>query len=100
VSAARSKELSAVVDRLTKDVDADLSLHRGQRDAIVPDIPNDLLALYDKLRDQKSGIGAAALRDGMCEGCHTKLPATEREKVRAEGGLQRCDNCRRILVVV
>jgi predicted nucleic acid-binding Zn-ribbon protein len=96
---ARSKELSEVVGGLMKDVDADLEQHRGQREGIVPDIPADLVELYEKLREQKGGIGAAALVAGTCEGCHTKLPAKEVERVRSEGGLQRCDNCRRILVI-
>jgi predicted nucleic acid-binding Zn-ribbon protein len=58
------------------------------------------LSLYDTIREQKHGIGAAALEQGTCQGCHTKLPQKEIERMRAEGGLQRCDNCRRILVIV
>jgi predicted nucleic acid-binding Zn-ribbon protein len=100
VSEARSKELAEVVDRLSAEIDAELAEHGAQREQIVPDIPDDLLTLYDKLREQKGGIGAAALRNGTCEGCHTKLPAKEVERLRSEAGLQRCDNCRRILVVV
>jgi uncharacterized protein len=95
---ARSKELSERVGRLTEDIDADLGVHRERREKIAPDIPVDLLTLYDKIREQRAGVGAAALVGGTCEGCHTQLPAKEVERLRAEGGLQRCDNCRRILV--
>lgn len=95
----RSKELSEIVGRLTQDLSADLDVHHEQREKIAPDIPGDLLTLYDKLREQKNGIGAAALVGGTCEGCHTQLPAKEVERLRAESGLQRCDNCRRILVI-
>jgi uncharacterized protein len=96
----RSAELGDVVNRAIQDIDADLSLHGQQRDAIAPEIPADLVTLYDRLRAEKAGIGAAALRSGTCEGCHTQLPAKEVERLRSEGGLQRCDNCRRILVIV
>lgn len=96
---SRSKELSEIVGRLTQDISSDLAVHHEQREKIVPDIPGDLMTLYDKLRDQKNGIGAAALVGGTCEGCHTQLPAKEVERLRAESGLQRCDNCRRILVI-
>jgi predicted nucleic acid-binding Zn-ribbon protein len=99
VTEARSKELSEIVGRLTHDIEADLGLHGEQREKIVPDVPADLLTLYDKIREQKGGIGAAALVGGTCEGCHTQLPAKEVERLRTEGGLQRCDNCRRILVI-
>ncbi|MFP5299529.1 MAG: zinc ribbon domain-containing protein [Actinomycetota bacterium] len=97
--AAKVAELETKVAMLTGDIDADLGLHETMREKIAPEIPADLLALYEKLREQKGGVGAAAINAGTCEGCHTKLPAAEWEHVRSERGLQRCENCRRILVV-
>jgi predicted nucleic acid-binding Zn-ribbon protein len=93
-------ELGATVTGLTADIDAELATHRAERTKVTAEMPDDLLALYEKIRPAKSGVGAAALAAGTCQGCHTKLPSAEYERVRAEGGLQRCDNCRRILVVV
>jgi predicted nucleic acid-binding Zn-ribbon protein len=98
-TASRAKELGDEVTRIKAEIDADLAKHRAQREAIVPDIPEKVLTLYERLRAQKGGVGAAALVGGTCEGCHTKLSNKEVERLRAEGGLQRCDNCRRILVV-
>ena len=99
-SSAEAAALSEKVAALTEDIDQQLAEHSSARDRIAPEIPPDLLKVYDKLRETKGGVGAAALQAGTCQGCHTKLPAKEAERVRAEGGLQRCDNCRRILVVV
>ena len=96
---AEATVLSAKVAELTQDIEAQLTQHRGARTEIAPSVPDKVLSLYEQLRDQKHGIGAAALVGGTCQGCHTKLPAKEVERLRAEGGLQRCDNCRRILVV-
>lgn len=96
---AEADKLQATVAGLTSDIDAELKQHSDERTQIQSTIPDDLLALYEKLRSQKHGVGAAALVGGTCQGCHTKLPAVELERVRSEGGLQRCDNCRRILVV-
>jgi uncharacterized protein len=98
-AARESAELTAKVEGLTGEIDSELKVHESERVEIVSTIPDDLLALYDKLRETKNGVGAAALQDGTCQGCHTKLPAKEVERVKSEGGLQRCDNCRRILVV-
>jgi len=95
-----SEELSRVVEGLTGDIDAQTTLHQERRAATARDIPGDLMSLYEKLRSTKGGVGAAALESGTCQGCHTKLPAVEVERLRAERGLQRCDNCRRILVVL
>lgn len=92
-------ELAAAVTRISGDIDAELSERASAREQIPPDIPDDLVALYEKIRATKGGVGAAALSGGACQGCHTKLPAVEAERIRKEKGLQRCDNCRRILVV-
>ena len=96
---AEAEELRGKVQTLTDDIDAQLARHSSQRDQIAAELPADLVSLYDKIREQKHGVGAAALEQGTCQGCHTKLPQKEIERMRAEGGLQRCDNCRRILVI-
>lgn len=97
---AEAKELRGKVEVLNADIDAQLNTHSSQRDAIAAELPADLLSLYDTIRGQKHGVGAAALEQGTCQGCHTKVPQKEIERMRAEGGLHRCDNCRRILVLV
>lgn len=99
-AAAEKEELTAAVGRLSGDIDAELSEHEAKRQEVAATLPEDLLALYEKIRTTKHGVGAASLTAGTCSGCHTKLPAIEAERIRKERGLQRCDNCRRILVVV
>ncbi len=39
------------------------------RKPLAADLPPDLVALYDKIREATGGIGAALLRQGRCEGC-------------------------------
>ncbi|HYI45674.1 MAG TPA: C4-type zinc ribbon domain-containing protein [Actinomycetota bacterium] len=94
-----SGELTEKLGELTQSIDADLARHNANRTQIAGSIPDDMLILYEKIREQKHGIGAAALENGTCQGCHTALPAKEVERLRASGGLQRCENCRRILIV-
>ncbi|HEX2294568.1 MAG TPA: C4-type zinc ribbon domain-containing protein [Actinomycetota bacterium] len=98
-TAGEAAGLTKVVDELSGDISGQLEKHSAARREIAADVPADLLKLYETLRAQKGGVGAAALEAGTCLGCHTKLPQRELERMRAEGGLQRCDNCRRILIV-
>ena len=56
------------------------------------------LELYEDLRRQKKGIGAAALVDGVCQGCHEQLSAVQLDKLKRIDGVRRCEHCRRILV--
>ena len=73
---------------------------RAQREQLASGIQADLLALYDRLRGQKGGVGAAALRGRRCGGCSLELNAADLgviAKAPADEVL-RCEECSRILV--
>ena len=71
-----------------------------QRASVVVDLPAELLALYDKLRAQHDGVGAAAMRQRRCEGCRLELNNTDLGRIRDadDDDVLRCEECRRILV--
>jgi uncharacterized protein len=71
-----------------------------RRAAVVAQEPADLLDLYDRLRAQHGGVGAAALRRGQCQGCHLSLNTVDLNAMRAADpdDVLRCEECRRILV--
>jgi predicted nucleic acid-binding Zn-ribbon protein len=98
-ASTEAEQLTATVADLTSDIDAQLTRHEAARHTIVSELPKELVGLYEQVRDSKGGVGAAALVGGACQGCHTQLPAKEVERLRAASGVQRCENCRRILVV-
>jgi predicted nucleic acid-binding Zn-ribbon protein len=70
----------------------------SDRAAVAAQIDEELLELYDDLRASKKGVGAAALVDGVCMGCHEKLSALELDKLKKTEDIKRCDYCRRILI--
>jgi uncharacterized protein len=98
-TATAAEGLGATVTQISSKIESELSSHERARRDLAASIPSDLVALYDRLRAGKGGVGAAALERDTCLGCHTRLPSREVERLRAERGLQRCDNCRRILVI-
>jgi uncharacterized protein len=71
-----------------------------RRAAVLADEPADLIDLYERLRVQHGGVGAAALRRGRCEGCHLSLNTVDLNDIRAAAAdeVLRCEECRRILV--
>jgi uncharacterized protein len=87
-------------DKIWAEVDGDAALNTRARAAIAPDVPADLLALYEKIREQQGGVGAALLRGRRCEGCHLELSPSEVSRVRsaAPEDIVRCEECRRLLV--
>jgi uncharacterized protein len=63
-------------------------------------ISADLLALYEKLREQKGGVGASALRRRECGGCGLTINPSELAAIAAAPAdeVVRCEECSRILV--
>lgn len=72
----------------------------GARKPLAADLPADLVALYEKIRESSGGIGAALLRHGQCGGCRIELAGADRGRVRSADPdeVVRCEECRRILV--
>jgi predicted nucleic acid-binding Zn-ribbon protein len=89
---------SAASDELA-GISTDLADRTAHREAVAAEIDAEVLELYDDLRRQKKGIGAAALVDGVCQACHEQLSSVELDKLKRAEGIRRCEHCRRILVV-
>lgn len=83
----------AEIDERVADAQADRAL-------VVERVPDDLLALYEKVREQKGGLGAAALRARRCEGCRLELNGADLREIatRPQEEVLRCPECSRILV--
>ena len=80
------------------DIASTLARLTAERAELVPSLDEELLDLYEDLRRQKHGVGAAALVDGVCQACHEKLSAVELDKLKRSDGIRRCEYCRRILI--
>ena len=106
-AAAERASLASELESATSRRDASLAELAGQegkaaerRSGLAGQEPADLLELYDKLRAQHGGVGAAALRQGRCQGCHLSLNTVDLNAIRdaAADEVLRCEECRRILV--
>lgn len=98
--ATERAELGARRDESFAEIDGARAQRTTERAAVAGDLPADLLALYEKAREHGGGVGAAALRQRRCEGCHIELSGSELTAARTASpeAVLRCDNCRRILV--
>lgn len=82
------------------DVLAEIDRVQAERDAAVADVPDGLLAEYERLRPQFGGIAVARLVGSNCQGCHLSLSAMALDQVRnlPPDALAHCDECGRMLV--
>jgi uncharacterized protein len=95
---ARVEEVAGDSMRELERIGAELDERRAARAGLVPEIDDELLELYEELRAQKKGVGAAAVVDGVCQACHEKLSAMELDRLRKTDGIRRCEYCRRIVI--
>ncbi|WP_216214387.1 zinc ribbon domain-containing protein [Amycolatopsis aidingensis] len=86
-------------DEALADLESTEAKRKADREALLPRFPEDLLALYHRVREQK-GIGAALLRSRRCGACQLELDrnAVSEIKAAAEDEVVRCENCGAILV--
>ncbi|MFN8076177.1 MAG: C4-type zinc ribbon domain-containing protein [Kineosporiaceae bacterium] len=96
-------DLAAARERLaaaTADLDDQIAAVTAERASAAAGVPADLVALYEKVREQVGGTGAARLSQRRCEGCRLELTPVEISRFRTAEpeAVLRCEECRRILV--
>jgi predicted nucleic acid-binding Zn-ribbon protein len=86
-------------DEALADLDVAQARRTEEREKLVAAFPADLLALYDRLRQQK-GTGAALLRARRCGACRLELDRNAINHIRdaAPDEVVRCEECGAILV--
>ena len=93
-------ELTAKVEAASTTINAEATDLKAVREQVLPKIPEDLLALYEKIRANHAGLGAAALQGMRCGGCHLDINGADLRELKAEPAdtVVRCPECSRILV--
>jgi uncharacterized protein len=100
-----AKAQAAVQDAATRrdEAFADLETQEARagerRRVMLPQFPEPLLTLYNRVREQK-GTGAALLRSRRCGACHMELDRVVISQIKAAlaDDVVRCEECGAILV--
>jgi len=102
VLATAERGLTAVTERrdtVLVDIDSAEAGRRRAREEIVTTLPGDVLAVYERRREQR-GVGAAALVARRCQACRLELDRTtiSELKVAPPDEIVYCEECGVILV--
>lgn len=97
---ARAAELTRKRDELAGTMNVELGSVTAERKTLADGLAEDLLALYEKIRAQKGGVGAAALQSRRCTGCSLQLTASDLGRIGTASmdEVLRCEECQRILI--
>ncbi len=94
--------IRAKIERAREETEAALARLAESRLELLPGVPDEVLAAYERVRGQarSGGKGAARLVDGSCLGCGIKLPSLEKKRMTGapDDALLQCPQCRRVLV--
>lgn len=92
IDSAANEKLDAIEKELEKLV--------SDRKDLASTIETEFLKLYEKIRTDKGGIGAAEIIRRRCTGCQLDLTAADvaRFSATAADEVIRCEECRRILL--
>ena len=82
---ARAAALAAEAERLRKD-----------RDAVAASVPEDALALYERVAKPR-GTAVAEARDGVCQACHVRMRLQIWVEVKKNEQVFQCESCSRVL---
>ena len=95
----QARELTDRRDLAAAVLQGEIASITQERQATANGIERSFLDLYEKIRSG-GGTGAAALKDGRCDGCHLAINSVElsRMKTIASDEVVRCEECRCILV--
>ena len=93
-------EISGRLQSATDEINKVIADKKTARNVVANKIEKALLDLYEKIRGNGGGVGAAALVGNKCNGCNLAINAVEMERIKslAKDELLRCEECRRILV--
>ena len=91
---------TALRDEQMAEIDAEVVTIKAERESLAAPLSTELLDLYNKIRADFGGVGAALLQRGACQGCRIAIDMTELDRIRTTPAetVVRCDGCRRILV--
>jgi predicted nucleic acid-binding Zn-ribbon protein len=96
----KAAQIESARDEAVGELDGEAADATAERQRLAADVPEQLLAVYERMRAQLGGVGAAALRRRRCEGCRLELTEADFAAIRSapDDEVLRCPECNRILV--
>jgi predicted nucleic acid-binding Zn-ribbon protein len=94
---AQVAERLAALEEKAKNLQTRIQELDASRPDLLADIDPTTVDLYERLFRSKSGQAIVALAEGICQGCHMKVPAQTAVEVRQGQNLVHCPLCGRLL---
>jgi len=90
-------EEQAKADVRLAELRTQLELVMSGRRELSAKLPPQILRRYDMIREKRAGMGAAAVKGGICAGCNTSLRPNQAIAVLRSETFEQCPRCIRLL---
>jgi len=94
---ARRADQNQTLTAEQADLNKELERFEAERQAARAPLDPELLAVYEELRQRKSGLAIASISEGACAACGTTLTPALNQSARSTTQIQNCPTCGRIL---
>ena len=90
---AQNRDLTIESDSLNKD----LENLEPERNAVIENIEEAYIKIYQQLRQKKNGIAVASFEENSCSACGTTFTQSQQQSARSVDQLFDCPTCGRII---
>ena len=94
---ARLRTERARIEQEVAAIEETISRLERDRQVIVPNVPKEGLATYERALKIRDGLALVPLLNDSCGGCHRRMPPQVVNQVYLNASLVTCENCNRIL---
>jgi predicted nucleic acid-binding Zn-ribbon protein len=84
-------------EALQADRRGELDRVRAGRDALLAEVPAELMAKYERLFDARDNLAVCAVEGMTCTGCYTSIQPNLFVKLHGGSSVVQCSSCQRIL---
>ncbi len=91
----QSRDLMKESEALRKDREQ----FDSERKAVMSDLADRMVEMYEQLRQQRRGIAVTTVSDNSCAACGTTLTPSQQQNAHSTSTLFNCPTCGRILYV-
>ena len=93
----RLKEQNTDLTNESEALNKDLQRLESERSAVISDIDEGSIKVYDQLRQKKRGVAVTSISENSCDACGSTVISSQQQGARSNSQLFYCSTCGRIL---
>jgi predicted nucleic acid-binding Zn-ribbon protein len=82
-----------------KEIEDRLAQLGAQRKQVIPDIETKILSQYDRILQNRDGLGIVSVKNNSCQGCNMFVPPQVINLIKMYERIITCEVCNRILYI-